>query len=66
VIGLLRDPAAREAMAKRVRLHSRGAVWTTMVERIIESAGQLVFDAAVADVLAARDSRIRGVDLIAA
>jgi len=66
VIGLLRDPAARDAMAKRVRLHSRGAVWTTMVERIIETARRLVFDVPVTDVLAERDAQTRGVDLIAA
>lgn len=63
---LLRDPAARKAMARRIYLHSRGAVWTTMVERIVEMARRQLFDAPSAGAALHLDSFAPRVDLIAA
>jgi len=67
VIGLLRDSAARQAMARRIYRHSRGTVWTTMVERIVEAARGPVWGASVSAAPVESETDLNGtVDLIAA
>ena len=67
VIRLLRDSARRQAMARRIHLHSRGTVWTMMVARIVEAARGQIFGAPMTDTVAARNLRMRrGMDLRAA
>lgn len=39
---LLQDPAERQSMAARIYLHSRGAIWTNMVGRVVETACSLI------------------------
>ena len=41
IVTLVKDEVSRRAMAKRIYLHSRRAVWTNMVTRIIETARAL-------------------------
>jgi hypothetical protein len=44
VASLMNDAAARRSMAKRIYLHSRGAVWTHMVARVLASLPMRVFE----------------------
>lgn len=44
VASLMNDESARRSMAKRIYLHSRGAIWTNMVARILASMPMRVFE----------------------
>jgi glycosyltransferase involved in cell wall biosynthesis len=46
VASLMNDAAARRSMAKRIYLHSRGAIWTHMVARVLASIPMRVFEEA--------------------
>lgn len=68
IIGLLKDEARRQAMARRIYLYSRRALWTNMVARIIETARALIFEplAAAAPALLPAAEPAEPAELIAA